>query len=125
MTNRSSEVENLETFSLLWLSNTQIDPKDRLEVELELRAVINYFSIFEDEPSCLEYIHSRAKSDRLILIVASQFAQQLLPQIVHLRHISTIYIHNNDKQNFEQWPQYAKKVKTTPVNGASFHWWRV
>ena len=125
MTNRSSEVENLETFGLLWLTNTQIDLKERLEVEHELRAVINYLSIFEDETSCLEYIHSRVKSDRLVLIVASQFAQQLLSQIVHLRCIAAIYIHNNDKQNFDQWPQYAKKVKMTSTNSSAFHWLRV
>ena len=110
MTNRTVEVENLETFTLLWLNQPQIDAKDRLQLEDKLRAVINYLLIFEDEPSCLEYIQSRSKSDRLILLIESQFAQQLIPRIAHLRHISGIYVHSNEKQNAEQWPQYAKKV---------------
>jgi hypothetical protein len=99
------EIENLEVFYLIWLDN-QINN----EYQQQLRTIINYLVIFENEQKCLEYIHSRNKDDRIILIVKGKLGQQIIPNIVHLRQINSIYVYSNDKKINEQWTKNFKKV---------------
>lgn len=99
------EIENLETFYLIWFGNSLSN-----EFQQQLRTVINYLLTFEDEQQCLKYIHSLSKDDRVILIVKGKLSQQIVPQIVHLRQIISIYIYSNEKKVNEQWTKNFKKV---------------
>jgi len=95
------EIENLETFYLIWLGNSLNN-----EFQQQLRTIINYLLIFEDEQQCLKYIQSLSKYDRVILIVKEKLSQQ----IVHLRQIISIYVYSNEKKINEQWVKNFKKV---------------
>jgi len=95
------EIENLETFYLIWFGNSLSN-----EFQQQLRTVINYLLTFEDEQQCLKYIQSLSKDDRVILIVKEKLSQQ----IVHLRQIISIYIYSNEKKVNEQWTKNFKKV---------------
>jgi len=99
------KVENLDTFYLIWFGNSINN-----EVQQQLRTLINYLLIFEDEQQCLQYIQSLSKDDRVILIVKGKLCQQIISHIVHLRQIISIYIYFNDKKLNEQWTKNFKKV---------------
>jgi hypothetical protein len=99
------EIENLEIFYLIWLGNLVNN-----EYQQQLRTIINYLLIFENEQKCLDYIHSRTKDDRIIFIVKGKLGQQILPHIAHLQQIHSIYVYSNDKKTNEQWTKNYKKV---------------
>ncbi len=106
------KVENLETFYLIWFGN----PINN-EIQQQLRTLINYLLIFEDEQQCLQYIQSLSKDDRVILIVKGKLCQRIISQIVHLQQIISIYIYFNDKKLNEQWTKNFKKVNySIPFN---------
>ncbi|CAF0831268.1 unnamed protein product [Adineta steineri] len=106
LTNINEEVENLEPFYLIWFGNSINN-----DIQQQLRAIINYLLIFDDEEQCLNYIYSLSKGDRIILIVTEKFGEHFVPQIVHLRQIVSIYIYCNSKKNNEQWIKKYKKIK--------------
>ncbi|CAF4736512.1 unnamed protein product, partial [Rotaria sp. Silwood1] len=91
------ETENLETFYLIWLGDSM-----KNEVRQQLRTIINYLLIFEDEQQCFQYIYSLSKNDRVILLVKRKLSQNFIPQIIHLQQIASIYIYSNDKNTNEQ-----------------------
>jgi hypothetical protein len=99
------EIENLETFYLIWLGNSI-----KQEFQQQLRIIINYLSVFKDTQQCLQYLQSLSKDDRVILIVKGKLGQQIVPDIVHLRQIISIYVYCNDKKTNEQWAKNFKKV---------------
>jgi hypothetical protein len=110
LTNSIQEVENLETYSLIWLDTSVNISKENIKIQQQLRTIINYFLIFEDEQQCLQYIHSQSKDDRIILIINEKFSQQILPKLIHLRQINSIYIYCNENKAYEQWSQHFRKV---------------
>lgn len=105
VTNTIQEIENLETLYLIWLSNSI-----NIEIQQQLRTIINYFLPFEDKKQCLQYIQSLSKDDRIILIINGKYGQQIIPQIVHLQQIISIYVCSHDKKSTEHWTKKFKKV---------------
>ncbi len=53
---------------------------------------------------------SLSGQDRLILIVSGQLGRKLVPQIHHLRQLSSIYVFCMDKQANERWTRQFTKV---------------
>ena len=102
----SKDRENLELFYLIWLGNL-VNP----EFQQQLRTIVNYLLIFENEGSCLEYVNSLNKDERVMLIVKGKLGQQIVPQVVHRRQIQPIYVYSNEKKSHEQWTKNYKKVK--------------
>ncbi|CAF3412844.1 unnamed protein product [Rotaria sp. Silwood1] len=100
------ETENLETFYLIWLGDSM-----KNEVRQQLRTIINYLLIFEDEQQCFQYIYSLSKNDRVILLVKRKLSQNFIPQIIHLQQIASIYIYSNDKNTNEQGKKNMNKVR--------------
>jgi hypothetical protein len=102
--------DNLETFSLVWL-DTQVNTTEyNRQTQEELRQIINHLKTFDDRQRCHDYITSLSAQDRLILIVSGQLGRQLIPQIHHLRQISSIYVFCMNKQANEQWARKYTKV---------------
>lgn len=97
-----NEIENLETFYLIYLGNSLTN-----EIQEQLRIIINYLVIFEVEEQCLKYIHSLSKNDRIILIISNE---KLNEEFVHLRKIISIYIYSNEKKFDVQSTKNFKKV---------------
>ncbi|CAF0984642.1 unnamed protein product [Rotaria sordida] len=100
------EIENFETFYLIWLGDSM-----KNEIRQQLRTIVNYLLIFEDEQKCLQYIYSLSKDDRVILIIKRKLSEHFIPQIVHLRQITSIYIYSNDKNINEQSINNLNKIK--------------
>ncbi|UJR32954.1 hypothetical protein I4U23_020417 [Adineta vaga] len=96
-------MDNLETFYLISFRNL-IDQ----ELQAQLRTIINYLLLFDDEEQCLEYIQSLSQDDRVILIIKDSSNLQY----VSFRQITSIYIYsNNTKKSTEQRTKPSKKIK--------------
>jgi plasmid stabilization system protein ParE len=101
---------NLETFGLLWLDAQVNTSKENQQAQKELRQIINHLKIFDDLDQCQQYILSLSSQDRLILIVSGRLGQQIVPQIHHLRQLSSIYVYCFDKTTNEKWTKHFIKV---------------
>ncbi|CAF4168276.1 unnamed protein product, partial [Adineta steineri] len=84
---------HLESFSLIWLTNNE-----NVDIQRELRNIINHIETFHDVDECKNYIETTSENDRLVLVTNGEFGQQIIPLIHQLRQISSIYINSEDKQ---------------------------
>ena len=106
---------NLETFSIFWLDAKVNTTEDNRNTQLKLREIINHLKTFDDQNECLQRILSLSPQDRLVLIVSGRCGRQLVPQIHHLRQVSSIYIYCMDKKANEQWAKDFIKIKSVIV----------
>jgi len=107
--------ENLETFSIFWLDAKVNANEDNRRTQLKLREIINHLKTFDDQNQCHQKILSLSPQDRLVLIVSGRCGRQLVPQIHHLRQVSSIYVYCMDKKANEQWAKDFIKIKSVIV----------
>jgi len=107
--------DNLETFSIFWLDAQVNTTEDNRNTQLKLREIINHLKTFDDQGECHQRILSLSPQDRLVLIVSGRCGRQLVPQIHHLRQVSSIYIYCMDKKANEQWAKDFIKIKSVIV----------
>ncbi|CAF0784376.1 unnamed protein product [Adineta steineri] len=93
---------HLESFSLIWLNN-----HENVDIQTELRNIINHIEIFHDVEECKNYIEKTSENDRLVLVTNDEFGRQIIPSIHQLRQSASIYINSEDKQ----WTNDFSKVK--------------
>ena len=101
--------DDLETFLLCWL-DAGINTDDNRETQKQLQSIINQLTTFDNISECQQFIESHSAQNRLILIVSGQFGRQIVPQIHHLRQLSSIYVYCMNKQLNEEWAQQFSKV---------------
>ena len=106
----SQKDENLETYCLVWLDGSVNDSEENIQAQQQLRTSINHLVTFEDDQQCLKYIKSVPKDDRIVLIVSGRLGQIIVPKIVQLRQITSIYVYCMNKKANEQWAKQFNKV---------------
>ena len=106
---------NLETFSIFWLDAKVNTTEDNRNTQLKLREIINHLKTFDDQDECHQRILSLSQEDRLVLIVSGRCGRQLVPQIHHLRQVSSIYVYCMDKKANELWAKDFIKIKSVIV----------
>jgi len=104
--------DNLETFSIFWLDEQVNTTEDNRNTQLKLREIINHLKTFDDQGECHQRILSLSQEDRLVLIVSGRCGRQLVPQIHHLRQVSSIYVYCMDKKANELWTKDFTKIKS-------------
>ena len=107
--------DNLETFSIFWLDAEVNTTEDNRNTQLKLREIINHLKTFDDLGECYQKILSLSTQDRLVLIVSGRCGRQLVPQIHHLRQVSSIYVYCMDKKANEHWAKDFIKIKSVIV----------
>ena len=107
--------DNLETFSIFWLDVQVNTTEDNQHTQLKLREIINHLKTFDDQGECHQRILSLSTQDRLVLIVSGRCGRQLVPQIHHLRQVSSIYVYCMDKKANELWAKDFIKIKSVIV----------
>lgn len=111
-TEMSSQISaNLETFSLVWFDKHANNNQDDINIEQELRNIINHLKTFDSEQTFREYIEQRSEQERLILIINNSSGYKLIPHIHQLRQVYTIYIHCENTLLDEEWIRKFSKVK--------------
>ena len=83
--------ENKETTSLLWFDPNIGHKEDTKQTKEKLREINDYVSFYEDLQLCIDYIQS-ATNEKIFLITSGKQAPQILPAIVKLRQIDSIFI---------------------------------
>lgn len=101
--------ENLEIFSLIWLDLSTNDIHENIDIQQQLRTIINYLKLFDDIDDCEQYIRSLSNDDRIVLLINEKFALDFISRIHELRQIIAIYIYSTDiNDNSEEMNQYKK-----------------
>jgi hypothetical protein len=98
---------NYEIYSLIWLDSQVNNIPEYIILQEKFRSIINYLKIFKNIDQFEEYIRSISIYDRIILIINSEFSQEIIPHIHSLRQISSIYIYGLTN---EQWIKEYPKV---------------
>ena len=83
--------ENKETTSLLWFDPNIGHKEDTKQTKEKLREINDYVSFYEDLQLCIDYIQS-AKNEKIFLITSGKQASQILPAVLNLRQIDSIFI---------------------------------
>ena len=110
----SSNEENLELLSIVWLDKFGDATQENREIEEKLRSIINSVRVFDNCPSCLNYLQNRIDHlEKIILIVSGQLGQEILDQVHHLTQIISIFVFCGNKPKYQQWAQnYSKVIQT-------------
>lgn len=85
------DVKNLEACSLIWFGDSITN-----ELRKQLRTVINYLLVFDDEQQCLQYISSLSKYDQIILIIKRKSSEDFILKTSPLKQIYSIYIYSKN-----------------------------
>jgi hypothetical protein len=101
--------KNFETYFLIWL-DASINSEENRDAQEKFRSSIHYLQTFDKLDECEKYIRSVSSEDRIVFIVSGHFGQYLIPQIHHLRQLSSIYIYCANKDFHQQWSQQYYKV---------------
>lgn len=107
---------NSEVFTLVWLDGSVNSTTENLNVQQQLRSLVNQFKTFDKINDCVNYIRNNSKNNRIILIVSGQLGRQIVPRIHRLTHIQCIYVYCMDKEKNEKWSQKFPKVKISNFN---------
>ena len=76
-----------DEFVVVWLKEGEINSN----TEFELRQLINYIRIYNDEQRCLKYIRSNPK-EKIFLILSDLIAEKFISKIHDLDQIQFIYV---------------------------------
>ncbi|CAF1244539.1 unnamed protein product [Adineta steineri] len=109
----SSIGENLEIFSVIWLDLSTNNIHENIDIQHQLRSIINYLKLFEDIDDCEQYIRSLSKDDRIVILTNENLALDITSRIHQLRRISSIYIYSIDNEKDYEWTNQYKKIKYT------------
>jgi len=101
--------ENLEIFSLIWLDLAENEIHKNIDVQQQLRTIINYLKLFEHIDDCEQYVQSLSKDERIVLLIHEKLAKDILERVHELRQIISIYIYNtNDIQLMNAYKKVCK-----------------
>jgi hypothetical protein len=101
---------NLEILSLVWLDASVNSIPENIDVQKQLRTLINHLKTFDNSNECLQFIRNISKQNRIILIVSGRLGQEIVPHIHRLRQILCIYVYCMDKEKNEKWAHKFSKV---------------
>jgi hypothetical protein len=102
--------EDLETFSIFWLDGS-VNNEENLTAQKKLRNIINQVKTFEDPEEFVDRIRRIPQGDRIVLIVSGQLGRIVVPEIHHLRSVSSIYIYCMNQAANKKWSQAYSKVR--------------
>jgi hypothetical protein len=103
---------NLEVFTLVWLDESVNTTTQNLDVQQQLRSLVNNFKTFEKVNECIHYIRNNSKNNQIILIVSGQLGREIVPRIHRLTQITCIYVYCMNKEKNEKWAQKFPKVNS-------------
>lgn len=105
--------KNFETFALVWCAETVDKSVDNLEIQIELRATVNFLRVFNDSVSCEQWLKQRRIDcgEKIILIVSCKFGRELISKVHDLSQLVSIYIFCMDAQGNEHLSQEFQKVR--------------
>ncbi|CAF4453220.1 unnamed protein product [Rotaria sp. Silwood2] len=110
--------ENLDIYTVIWLDNRIKKSKKQISIQQQqqLRTIINYLKIFENENDCEEYIKQMSQDEYIILIINDQIEQKFISHVNNLQQIFSIYIYSQNNNIDEQLINQYDKIKSICLN---------
>ena len=99
--------------SLIWLDSTV---SKNVDLQHQFEKLSQNFSAFENEQQCAQFIQSKSKSDRIILITNGKLGENFVPKIHFLQQIVSIYVYCRHQQIHQQWAKRFVKIKGVLVD---------
>ncbi len=113
--------DDLETFSIFWLDGS-VNNSENSAAQKKLRSIINQVKTFEDPEEFVDRIRRITPGDLTVLIVSGQLGRIVVPEIHHLRPVSSIYVYCMNRAANEKWSRtYSKVRKCRCVNSLKWH----
>ena len=92
--------KNLEQLALLWLDTENIVNN---ELEIRMRAIIDYFKFFNHADECNDYLSSTHQA-KVFVIISSNYnkrdqIQHFLTSAHQFKHVHAVYVYLTDENN--------------------------
>ena len=105
-----ADEQNVNIHSLVWLDASVNATSENINVQQQLRTLIDNFEAFENTNDCFNYIRHIPKQNRILLVVSGRLGREIVPRIHRLKQVLSIYVYCMDKQKNEIWAQKYPKV---------------
>ncbi|CAM4744774.1 unnamed protein product [Rotaria magnacalcarata] len=105
---------NVEPFTYLWLDVDVNATEYNLDIQKELRQIIDHLRTFTDSDQCEQYIR-KVKHEKLVLIVSGTLGRKLVPRIHDLPQFSACYVFCKNEAANEQWANQYNKINAVVV----------
>ena len=108
---RSSQIRILENFIIIWLdSNIDDSDEDTRNITIYLQSIVSSIKRFTDSDECVDFL-TDIEDEKVFMVVSDYFGQEILPLIVDIPQLHSIYVLCNHQAEHEQWTHESKKVK--------------
>jgi tetratricopeptide (TPR) repeat protein len=97
-------------FVCVWLDKKTSRSEDYINVQDQLRNVINFFRTFNKANQCVDFTIN-ANNAKIVLITSDEFAEIIIPVIHSFEQIFSIYIFTSNKSTNDKWTKDYEKVK--------------
>jgi hypothetical protein len=102
--------ENMQPIAFIYLNSHSYCMRENLEPGEQLRRHFYPLKIYYDDEECERYIRSVSKGNRIVLVATGSIGENIVPRIVQLRQISSIYIHCLNIERHKLWSKQFTKV---------------
>ncbi|CAF1107917.1 unnamed protein product [Adineta ricciae] len=107
---------NVDIHSLVWLDASVNATSENINVQQQLRTLIDNFKAFENTNDCFNCVRHIPKQNRILLVVSGRLGREIVPRIHRLKQVLSIYVYCMDKQKNEIWAQKYPKIKRVITN---------
>ncbi|CAF0730650.1 unnamed protein product [Adineta steineri] len=106
-----------QNYLLLWV-DTSIDPinEDYENPLKQIRTITGDINAFTQRDACIDFLTDPRKDIKFFLIVKDTMFQQIMPHIHDIPQLDSVYILNDIKILYEEWPKKYDKIKSIDNN---------
>lgn len=105
--------ESVESYQMIWLEQNMANSYEKTLLQKQLREAINQLILFDNVTDCREKLLnlSSAMNEKVILIVADHFSNELLPSVHDLKPLCAVYIYCAALEGNHDWKRQFFKVR--------------
>lgn len=92
----------------LWLDQSVDTSDDNIELQEQLRNIVNDLRTFDNIQQCEEFIRKNTDK-KIVLIVSGSFGREIVPRLHDVHQFSGCYVYCRDKQA-NKWSEKYSKV---------------
>jgi len=106
-----ARIRILENFIVIWLdSNMDHSDEDTSNTIIQLQSIVNSIERFTDLDKCVDFL-TDIEDEKVFMIISDNLIQEILPLIVDIDQLHSIYVLCNHQAAHEPWTNQSKKVK--------------
>ncbi|CAF3676535.1 unnamed protein product [Rotaria socialis] len=87
---------------IIWLDMQVHDNQDNIELQTKLKLITNFFTPFNNDDECEEYVRNLGTTKGVILIVAGSIGSSFIPLVHDSIQINVIYIYSLAQEYYKK-----------------------